>query len=152
MVGMTFLLRLVYQINILWMCWSLLVCGLSQPEQIHLAIPVILLYAFLSIEVLIEASIKLYTLPQVHNSCMGWLPYTCTCLLRTLYTCLYVHSSLVLQSKSKYSELQYMSSSGDRVHGTTNVVEYSVVGPKVGNWNYLYTCMSVTCTTNDVGL
>ena len=26
-----------------------------------------------------------------------------------------------------------MSSSGDRVHGTTNVVEYSVVGPKVGN-------------------
>ena len=42
-----------------------------------------------------------------------------------------------LQSKSKYSELQHMSSSGDKVHGTTNVVEYSAVGPKVGNYMYV---------------
>ena len=33
-----------------------------------------------------------------------------------------------------------MSSSGDRVHGTTNVVEYSVVGPKVGNYVKLLAC------------
>ena len=47
---------------------------------------------------------------------------------------------LFLHAKSKYSELQHMFSSNGRVHGTTNVVEYSAVGPKVGNWNYLYDC------------
>ena len=40
-----------------------------------------------------------------------------------------------LQKKTQYWEFQYTSSSGDRVHGTTNVVEYSVVGPKVGDRN-----------------
>ena len=45
----------------------------------------------------------------------------------------FLSSPFFLQSKSKYSELQHMSSSDDRVHGTTNVVEYSAVGPKVGN-------------------
>ena len=57
----------------------------------------------------------------------GWLPCTCTSLLHTLYTCLYVHSSIVLLfflqlNESRYSELWHKSSSGDRVHGTTNVV------------------------------
>ena len=57
-----------------------------------------------------------------------------------------VHSSLVLiflQSKSKCSELQHTSSSGDRVHGTTNVVEYSVVGLKVGTHVSGTTCIHV---------
>ena len=52
-----------------------------------------------------------------------------------------------LQSKSKYSELQHMSSSGDRVHGNTNFVEYSAVGPKVGN----YMCVKLlACVHNRV--